>query len=550
MHVGVVLRTLRSVGARRAALRALRRWRGALRGTARRLGAGPGAASLRNLSLAPAPALENAWTGTFRFRFLEVERDLGDPPDWSTAPSRLWGYHLHYLDVLRQRDRSTEEGAGLLEAWIRGNPFGSRPGWEPFPLSLRLVNALEILSSSGGGSPEAVRSLALQAWWLEALLERDLGANHLWKNGLALAWAGRLLESRDSGRWRRKGDGIVRDALDGHVLPDGFHFERTPGYHAVFVEDLLRLTALLGATDGAREDLSRRALSALAASAGALASVVHGDGEIPLFNDSAFGQAPAAADLLAAAAERTAGVGGFRADPRGAVAAGLHRLASGDRVLLIDAGDTACREQPGHAHADTFSFEVSCGRDRVIVDAGVHDYESSEERRYARSTAAHNTVEVDGADQSELWGSFRAGRLASVVEISRSGPEGRETIEAVHDGYARLPGKPLHRRRVQVLREGFAVEDRVEGRGRHRAVGRVRFHPALEVRLVGPGEVEAVGERVSCRLLAGEGTPLALEEGVYFPRFGRKERATVVRMERDGDLPVRFSYRLFVSRRD
>src|SRR4029079_136508 len=147
--------------------------------------------------------------------------------------SRLWSYHLHYLEALREEAVPAGDRLRLLRAWVAGNPPGSRPGWEPYPTALRLVNALAFLAGSCYSPEAAVRSsLALQAWWLDGTLEWDLGANHLWKDALALAWAGRLLGGAAAARWRRRGDALVRHELARQVLPDGFHDERTPTYHA------------------------------------------------------------------------------------------------------------------------------------------------------------------------------------------------------------------------------------------------------------------------------------------------------------------------------
>ncbi len=550
IRIGRTLRTLLPLGPARVLHRALRPVRGTGRRIERRLGASPGRARLRTVPLEPPPRSSAFWSGPLRFRFLEQEYDLGDPADWRIAPSRLWGYHLHYLDALRDAEREPEARLGLLRSWIAGNPFASRPGWEPYPLSLRLVNVLEMLGAQGGAEETVLASLAEQAWWLESNLERDLGANHLLKNGVALAWAGRLLDCRASARWRRKGDAIVSAALRGQVLADGFHYERTPSYHAIFLEDLLRLSALLDATGESGTTLAEQVRGTAAAASRALSSILHADGEIPLFNDSVFEQAPPASLLLEESARCLAGARDRRPDPRGSPAAGLRRLEAVGAVIVLDAGETACREQPGHAHADTLSFELSCGPDRIVVDAGTFGYEASSERTYARSTAAHNTVEVDGLDQSEVWGAFRLGRRARPLDVRGSEPGHVPYLEAAHDGYAHLPGRPVHRRRVEYVGGGtWRVEDRILGVGLHEACGRLRLEPSLEVRASGDGSIRATGTETECEIRGEDSVALRIERGWYFPRWGVKRECAVVRMDARGRLPLRLAYRLAVSRR-
>lgn len=513
------------------------------------MGAGPGPVGVAPLRFdVPAPAVTSrTWIPPARFTMLGIDRDFGSAPGWRESPSRLWGYHLHYLDPLRE-SASFAERLRLLDAWTASQPFGSAPGWEPYPLSLRLVNALEFLVAAGGSSlAQRCDALAMQSWWLEGNLETDLGANHLWKNALALCWSGRCLSGRAADRWRRLGDALATAELAHQLLDDGFHYERSPGYHAVLVDDLIRLERLLRAAGEIDGPFGQTILTARRRALAALVSVLHPDGEIPLFNDTAFGQAPPTAWILERAAEIDPGAV-LDGPASGAPAAGLHRLVGDRSTMIFDAGEIGPPEQPGHAHADTLSYELSFEGQRVIVDAGVFDYEASPTRAYARSTRAHNTVEVDGLDQSEMWGAFRVGRRAHPFDVRRAGPGRTDAITAAHDGYVHLPGRPVHRRSVEHLGgDAWRVEDRIEGAGTHVAVSRVRFHPAFEVAAHDGGVLSASNGRVLVRIVADPPGRLEVESGRYFPRFGVEERCAVVRLEAAGPAPLRIAYRLELS---
>jgi uncharacterized heparinase superfamily protein len=546
---GRALRTARAFGARRTLLRLLRRPRHALRGLVAALGGGATADELATLNLPFMPPPGAPFVPPSRLTFVGIAREVGDPPDWSTAPSRLWSYHLHYLDALRDEAMPPDQRTRWLTDWTRSNPPGGRPGWEPFPISLRLVNALEVLSAKTAPvAPEVVRSLARQAWWLEGTLEHELGANHLLKNAFALAWAGRVLRSRRAATWRSKGDRLLRRELSSQLLADGFHEERCPGYHAVLVEDLLRFHALLSATGESESALGRQVAFDLARAAGALASVLHQDGDIPLFNDAAIGQALPGAELVRRA-EAVLGPAAVRRDAAGAVAAGFHRLEGGGATVIVDLGEAGSPANPGHVHADSLSFELSAWGRRVIVDAGTFDYEPSEERRFARSTAAHNTVEIDGQDSSEVWGVFRVGRMARPRDVRRAVEGGAVSVSAAHDGYRHLPGAPVHRRTLGWSGGAWCVEDVVDGAGSHRAVGRLRLHHDLDVSLDGSGGIVASCAEGEARIRPEAGTTLGVEEGVWFPSFGIKRACRVATMRADGTLPLRFGFRIELTRR-
>lgn len=506
-----------------------------------------GSVRRRDVPLRAIPAVVGpSWDGADGFRFQGIERRIGAPPDWTAAPTRLWAYHLHYLEALRERAIPAPSRRRLLESWIDGNRHGRGTGWEPYPISLRLVNALEFLAGEPGDDAAILAWLAHHAARLSRQIERDVGANHLWKNGMALAFAGRLLEAPGAPAWRRRGDAIVDATVDRQLLADGFHYEATPTYHALFVEDLIRLRDLLVACGEGDSPRGRRLAEAVGRAGDALASVLHLDGEIPLFNDSAFGQAPPAAFLLAGAA-RAAGRA-IAPHPHGAVSAGLFRLDGVESRILIDGGETGCRDQPGHAHADTFSFELSARGRRVFVDSGVHDYEDSGERKASRSTRGHNTVEIDGVDQSEVWGVFRVGRRARPFDLRFAPADSGTVFEGAHDGYRHLPGAPVHRRRFErVGDDAWRVVDRVEGGGRHAAVGRLRFGPDFRPVRTAEGTWEAAAPGVRVRVSFEAGPRLALVHGAYFPSMGTSLPVAVLEARSDGALPIETAFRIEIE---
>ena len=123
--------------------------------------------------------------------------------------------------------------------------------------------------------------------------------------------------------------------------------------------------------------------------------------------------------------------------------------------------------QPGHAHADTLTFECSFRGRRMCVDPGTLAYDDDTTRRvHDRSTAAHNTVCIDSEDSSEVWHIFRVGRRARPVEVNVSCDEASMTAEASHDGYDHLAGRPRHRRKIEVSADGtLRITDTVSGVG-------------------------------------------------------------------------------------
>ena len=460
--------------------------------------------------------------------------------DWaSMEQDKLWRYNLHYFDFLHEPGRSN--GPELIESWIAANPQGREDAWEPFPVSLRLVNWIKFFLSTRCPQPIPapwLQSLALQANWLTGNIEYHLLANHYFKNAKALVFAGTFFEGAQAQRWLELGLRILHEELGEQVLPDGGHFERSPMYHCMVLEDCLDLWNLcqgsgLDALSGLRERLAAM-LPGMFAFAGGM---THPDGGIALFNDAALGIEPRQA-TLAAYYERLGGEPVQVCDHRvmSFPESGYFRLSPrpGD-VLIMDCGPIGPDYQPGHAHCDTLSFELSLNGRRVIVDSGCRQYVDGDIRRYNRGNTGHNSLTIDGVDQSEVWGAHRVGRRARPIH-ARAGEEGGALLfEGGHDGFVRLPGNPAHHRRMVWSGDRIEICDRVDGRGVHDLELRLHVHPDCPVRQDGGFAVLDIGG-ATLRVEHHAGR-LQIEQGWHCPQFGHAEPCVVICVRVRAQLP-------------
>lgn len=463
--------------------------------------------------------------------FLNQSHAVGWPPNWNPSGiSRLWLYNLHYFDWLWSLEPQTAITAAC--DWIdRHPPARGAAGWEPYPTSLRLMNwccSFFAPPRSGLENLPAARdkvwaSLYRQACWLEGHIESHLCGNHVLENAAALCVVGACFGGPDAARWLNRGIYMLGRELDEQFLPDGGHYERSPMYHSRTMYLLILLHGL------GRDEISRLVQDPLNRGIEALRQLSHPDGQIALLNDSAWG--------IYNAPEELSRVSGVKWPP----AAGIFALTDsgyfGSRsedgnYILCDAGAVGPDHQPGHAHGDTLSFELSLRGHRVIVDSGVFDYVPGEMRRYCRSTRAHNTVEIDERDQAEFWGTFRVGRRPRVSATFSPRPDGFELIGR-HDGY----GKTIHQRRFDWSDRGvLLIGDSVYGSRAARFAARLHLHPACSV-------IGLAGNRARVSYSAGTmevefsgpGT-LAVEDSMFCPEFGKKlaNRALVWSGQTDG----------------
>ncbi len=485
------------------------------------------------------------------FVFLNRQRELGWPPCWHPpGSSRIWLYNLHYFNWLQALDYPDCREAVL--DWIENYPPSDRaPGWEPYPVSLRLINWLRLFPGKFhrqlDGDPEFRRRLAgslhFQAGWLNRRLETRLFGNHLLENAVALTMAGNILAGREAANWRRRGLKILFREIREQILDDGLHFELSPMYH-------LRVTwlMLLLAAGGGGEE-ARPPAGLLERMLEALDLLTHPDGEIALLNDSALDIYPSPAGLRETARrlgiEPPAGRFGAWELPEAGYFGFRDREGN---CLVCDAGPLGPDYLPAHGHGDIFSFELSLRGKRVVVDGGVSGYEPGEDRDYDRSTRAHNTVEIEGKDQAEFWGAFRAARRGRAREVEFRGDREGFLLRGWHDGYRRLPGSPVHHRTFRRHSDGvIEILDRIRSSRRVRAVSRVHLHPDCQV-------TDQTGSRAAIvypggRLMiefSGTGN-LEVEKSFYSPRFGVRLKNIALAFFSQGD-NIKFGFQIIPDR--
>ena len=223
---------------------------------------------------------------------------------------------------------------------------------------------------------------------------------------------------------------------------------------------------------------------------------------------------------------------------------GIHSARYGGDSLIVDCGPIGPDYQPGHAHCDTLSFELCVGGSRVVVDSGVYDYEVGPMRDYARSTRAHNTVMVDGVEQSEIWGGFRVARRARPLCAQLSEwQDGQLRFRGAHDGYHRIGGGVNHEREFAIQQIGrWEISDRITGRGQHRIESFIHFHPSCAVQELSGNDwrITVAGGPILKLSVYGGATRLA--QGWYCPEFGKRLPNTVLVIECEGRLPIECGY--------
>jgi hypothetical protein len=467
-----------------------------------------------------------------------------------------------YFDALREQ----------LESWFLACPCPYGPNWssalEP---AIRLINWSIAWQLSGGPSSG---DLPFRKRWLDSVYQHmafvrgwfskhSSANNHLIGEAAALYIASTTWPHWPETRaWRAQAKAILEREALAQNGPDGVNREQAVSYQQ-FVFDFLLLALLAGKANGER--FSPQYEARLEAMLDYVASIMDCGGNVPMFGDADDGYVVRLSkdihpfrSLLATGAvlfgrgdfklkagpldEKTRWLLGPTADaqyaaldaqrtrlpPRqqfgegGYYVLGCEFETPGEVRVVADAGPLGYQSIAAHGHADALSFTLSAGGHELLVDPGTYAYHTQPRwRAYFRGTSAHNTVRIDGLDQSEPGGNFlwlRKARAGCSLWLS-SGQ--KDCFEGWHDGYMRLPDPVKHRRLIELDKGArrLVIEDTLEMEDEHHV--ELLFHCSEDCTVVPDGGgYLIVRDEISARIVLPADGAATLYQGSLSPIFG------------------------------
>lgn len=425
------------------------------------------------------------------FTFLNIVSEF---VSWGrTVEGNLWAYNLNYMDWLNQKDMTIDEGSRWIDNFI-DEIKSNKIGLDPYPIALRGINWIKFISKNIDSIPVEKKekwnnSLYSQYKLLVKKLEYHLLGNHILEDAFSLFIAS--LYFRDE-LFYRKSVNLLKKELSRQLLPDGAHFEQSPMYHCILLDRLLDCcnfsvnNEIFRGQREVTEFLNNNAVKML----GHLNNIIFQDKKIPLLNDSAYKIAPSSEDLFQYAERLNIN---YKSIPL--KECGYRFLRNSEFEVIVDVGNITASYQPGHSHADTFNFELKIQGIPFIIDTGISTYEKNARRQYERSTAAHNTVTIADRDSSEVWGGFRVGNRAKIVQFRESDSQ----ILAKHDGFGK---KHYHERKFTLEEKYFEITDYIPERDK--GISYLHFSPNINVKSISNelidtnlGVIEVIGaERI------------------------------------------------------
>lgn len=537
--------------------------------------------------------------GKHTYRGVKVTFDTD--PDWQHTPndSMDWRRDLnrHYWFPTLARawrysgdDAFAEHAAWLLRHWMAHNPPDMRnPVWRPFEVATRLNNwvwGLFLLLDSAPFVHEGLgylwQGLITQARYLYRNLEYHVMNNHLLIEAKTLAMLGLLFpEMPRASKWLQIGLEAMWTQVHRQFHPDGVHTEQATQYHCLCTGELWEMFNLLRRND---HSIPSDGLARFEAAVAFQIAIVKPDGHIPLFGDSSrhdlhrrfdarwasvwLGNSAPPVESPNEETRWLLGTTPLPDEPGSPPAScafphgGYAVMRDAATYLALDCGPFGDKMVPSHAHADALSLELFAFGKTLITDSGAFRYHvPTPWRNYFRGTRAHNTLMIDGQDQSVLVGVRQVERPAMATTHRWITSADLDLVEGSHDGYTRLVEPVTHRRRILFVKPDYwLVLDDVQGSGGHQLDWFYHLMPQAQTSLdVASGELRCqLGQAgliirpfwldsVEARLTTGDE---ATYKGWVSLESGQKEAAPVLNYHCQADVPLRFGTLLYPYRAD
>lgn len=432
------------------------------------------------LELMPYIEKPTSYLGGDNFTFLNLNSDFIGWED--KRQGKLWIYNLNYMDFLLQKKIAFEDVSYWINIFIDTLPQ-NRAGMEPYPISLRGINWIKCISCYQEFIPVKEQqkwdnSLYSQYLSLYSNLEFHLLGNHLLENAFSLLWGG--LYFRED-KFYEKAVWLLKKELEEQILPDGAHYELSPMYHEILLDRLLDCMNALKCNyrfEGQEsvivflEEKAQLMLSWLN-------TIIYKDGTIPLLNDSAYGIGPSSKELFAYAKRL-----GLRWSTHRLKESGYRKFTSDTFEMILDVGHIGPDYIPGHAHADTFNYELRIDGKPLIIDSGISTYEKNIRRQYERETQAHNTIQIDGKSSSKVWGGFRVAQRAKISCLK----EDCNTVIARHNGFKQSGIE--HQRIFNISNNEIMICDSLQPILGKKGINTIILHPDIRIISVEQAEIQ------------------------------------------------------------
>jgi uncharacterized heparinase superfamily protein len=525
--------------------------------------------------------------------------NLGCPSDvkvpWELSRMQ-WLIPVAQAYLLTGDERYAQAVRDVLEDWITANPYAGSVNWAcAMEGALRIVSwtfFFHVFNRSRAWSDRSFQSLFLRSLFLhgeftERYIERShVNGNHFTADAAGLVCAGLFFGKGSApARWASDGWKFLCDELPRQVMPDGVDFEGSVPYHRLVLELFFLAARYREACGLVVPDEYKERVIAMARFTMAYARP---DGTSPLlgdaddgralpFGDQPFGDHRYLVGLIGShwqVSDLIEGFSGSRAEvvwalgPRAAASlnagqrapirsaafpqAGVFVMRNARDHVFIDCGGVGMAGRGGHGHNDCLSFEAALAGVHLITDCGAYVYTANaEERNRLRSTACHNTPQIDEQELNRFvaWDRLWVLHNDAVPELREWTPGSeRDVFVGAHTGYMRFeqPVRPVRTIVLEHATHVLTVSDQIEGAGAHRISVPLHLAAGVEAEMVGGNQVRLIASSKTFLLdwSSTEDWDVAIEPARVSPSYGVMVPTVRLVWSRSGQCPATLTMRI------
>jgi uncharacterized heparinase superfamily protein len=434
-------------------------------------------------------------------------------------------------------------------SWDKSNPFMMGVNWKsPLEAAIRLISWAYVsfivrnLNQETETFHKLLRdSIYQHQYFIGKFYSKNSSANNHLIGEMAGLYVGSVLWPwySESAAWRAFARQKLVHELFRQVEADGVGKERATEYQ-VFILEFFLLAGALGHLIS--DPFPQEYWARLERMLGFLSAISNRAGDLPMFGDGDSGQAVWLPETTSERVQHLPGLGSFQETsavnldlrsilllwgqpPRkipicplplrrqnletfpqgGYYVLAADRGSENETMVVFDAGPLGLPPLNAHGHADALGFWLSYGGHEFLIDPGTFTYYSSAHwRSYFRGTAAHNTIRIDGQDQSVPGGTFLWRETADCRAEHVKDTDDFLEVVGSHDGYRRLHDPVIHRRSLRLFKKSreFVITDRLECQATHNVELFFHFSEKCQVRQIGPSSFEALNsnKRISIRV--------------------------------------------------
>lgn len=224
---------------------------------------------------------------------------------------------------------------------------------------------------------------------------------------------------------------------------------------------------------------------------------------------------------------------------------------------VFDCGPLGYLNIAAHGHADALSFTLSVGGKKFLIDPGTYVYQYPIEwRDYFKGTIAHNTIRIDGKDQSVIGGYYMWLIKARIKLLIWESNDEYDIVEGEHNGYMRLKDPVIHRREIffDKKKDIFKIIDRIQAEKMHLIEQFFHFSEECTITQINPIKCQVtnmdraiiikVDKKLKTKIAKGSKEPIL---GWKSEQFDVKEKAFTMVNSVDWEGSCKFETLIFIK---